>query len=198
VTHFLRATTVVLACALLCSACGSGSEISAGHLKSLVLADSDLGAPFQLFAEGPTAILDTRGTTRADPKRFGREAGWVARFNRAGTAATKGPLVVVSTVDVFGDAGGGKDDFEAYRAQFQRQIAQQGGSTKLVQIRRLGDEAVGVSSLQPGSPAVRFFTIAWRERNATASIAANGFGGRIELGDVLRLARAQENKLSRA
>lgn len=201
VTYFLRAITVTFACALLVSACSSesnGSKISAGQLESLVLAGSDLPAPFRAFAEGPTATLDTRGTPRADPQRFGRKGGWVARFNRPGTASTEGPLVVASTVDVFGDTGGAKDDLAAYRAQFSGQVRSQGGTTRLIEVRRLGDQAVGVTSVQPGGTPVRFFTIAWREGNATASVTANGFGGRIQLADVLALARLQERKLARA
>jgi hypothetical protein len=199
VTHFLRATTVALACVLVLAACGSGSsKISADQLKSLVLREGDLSASFQSFAEGPTASLDTQGTPRANPQRFGRNGGWVVRFNRPGTAATKGPLVVVSTVDVFDGVQGAKDDLAAYRAQFDRQIAQQGGSATPVTVRGLGDEAAGVTSVQAGGASVRFFTIAWRERNATASVTANGFGRRIDMADVLRLARVQERKLTRA
>ena len=184
-THFLRASTVALACALLVSACGSESKISATQLKSLVLARQDLPAQFQAFAEGPTATLDVQGTPRASLQRFGRKGGWVARFNRGGTAATKGPLVVVSTVDVFGDASGSKDDLRAYRAQFERAIADQNA------------QPVSVSDLGDAKP-VRSFLIAWRERNATGSVIANGFEGRIHFGDVLRLARIQEARMSRA
>ena len=96
VTHFLRASTVALACALMLSGCGSESKISATQPKTLALARPDLPAGFQTFAEGPTATLDTQGTPRSSLQRFGRKGGWVARFNRGGTAATKGPLVVVS------------------------------------------------------------------------------------------------------
>jgi len=183
---------------LLASACSSGSKIPAGQLKRLVLTKSDLPAPFQSFADGPTAILDTRGTSRSDPQRFGRKGGWVARFNRAGTTSTDGPLIVASTVDLFGDAGGAKADLRAYLHQFEKQVADQQGSARLLDVRGLGDQAVGITSVRPGNPSVRFFTIAWRERNATASVAANGFGQRVELADVLRLARRQERKLSRS
>jgi hypothetical protein len=196
VTHFLRASTTTLACALLVSACGSESKISATQLKSLVLARQDLPAQFQAFAEGPTATLDVQGTPRASLQRFGRKGGWVARFNRGSTATTKGPLVVVSTLDVFGDASGSKDDLRAYRAQFERAIADQ--NAQPVSVSDLGDEAVALTLVQPGAKPVRSFLIAWRERNATGSVIANGFEGRIQFGDVLRLARIQEARMSRA
>jgi len=36
------------------------------------------------------------------------------------------------------------------------------------------------------------------ERNAVASVTANGFEGKLSLGDVLRLAQRQERKLAHA
>jgi hypothetical protein len=196
VTHFLRASTIALACALMLSGCGSESKISAAQPKTLALARPDLPAGFQTFAEGPTATLDTQGTTRSSLQRFGRKSGWVARFNRRGTATSKGPLVIVSMVDVFGNASGAKDDLSAYRAQFGRAIANQGA--KPVTVGDLGDEAVAMSVVQPGGKPVRSFLIAWRERNATGSVTANGFEGRIQLGDILRLARIQEARMAGA
>ena len=62
----------------------------------------------------------------------------------------------------------------------------------------LGDEAVAITVVQPGGKPVRSFLIAWRERNATGSVTANGFEGRIHLGDILRLARIQEARMARA
>jgi len=196
VTHFLRPATIALACVLLLPACASESKISATQLKALALARSDLPAQFQAFSEGPTATLDTQGTPRSSLQRFGRKGGWVARFNRGGTATTKGPLVVVSTIDVFGSAGGAKDDLGAYRIQLGRQITDQGA--RPVSVSGLGDEAVALTSIQTSEKPVRSFTIAWRERNATGSITANGFDGRIQLTDVLRLARIQEARMARA
>jgi hypothetical protein len=61
----------------------------------------------------------------------------------------------------------------------------------------LGDGAVAISGVQPGGKPVRFFIIAWRERNATGSVTANGFEGHIQLRDVLRLARIQEARMAR-
>lgn len=196
-TQFLRASTVALACALLLSGCGSeSSEISSAQAKTLVLAGHDLPARFQTFAEGPTATLDTQGTPRSSLQRFGRKGGWVARFHHNGTATTKGPLVIVSAVDVFGKASGAKDDLGAYRLQFDRAMASLGA--KPVIVGDLGDEAAAISAVQPGGKPVRSFIIAWRERNATGSVTANGFEGQIQLRDVLRLARIQEARMARA
>jgi hypothetical protein len=192
----LRRLTTISACLLALAACGSTDNIPADAAKTLVLTKSDLPGAFAVFAEGPTARLDTQGTPRADLQRFGRKSGWVARFNRAGSAQTNGPLVAVSTVDVFGGEDGAKADLGAFRRQFGEETARRAAGTRLVRVPALGDDVAAVTSLQAGSPAVRFFTIAWRERNALASVTASGFANRFELADVLRLARRQQQKLA--
>ena len=191
-----HARVLALLLALLTVAgCGSSSKLSATKLNRLVLAEGDLPSSFSAFANGPTATLDTHGTPRADPQRFGRQAGWVARFNRAGSSATKGPLVVVSAVDVFDSVGGAKRDFGAYGLQFQGQIADR--LARPLAVGGLGEEAAALTSVSAGATPVRTFVIYWRHRNATAVVTANGFARRLEFKDVLRLARRQEQKLAR-
>ena len=186
---------LVFAFALALSACGTGSEskISASGLKGLVLRQSDLKGPFSAVVDGPTARLDVQGTTRSDLHRFDRRGGWVVRLHRPGTKSTLGALVVASTVDVFGGSGGATKDIDLFRAELSRIPGSQP-----VSLPKLGDEAAGVTSIQPGGVPVRSFTIAWRERNAVASVTANGFEGKLSLGDVLRLAQRQERKLAHA
>jgi hypothetical protein len=196
VTHLLRASAAAVVCLLFLPACGSEPKIDATQLKALALARSDLPPQFQVFAEGPTATLDTQGTPRSSLQRFGRKGGWVARFNRGGSATTKGPLVVVSTVDVFDDSGGAKDDLGAFETMFGRAVANR--DAQAVTVNGLGDDAAGVTIRQPGGKPVRSYIVAWRVRNATGSISANGFEGRIQLADVFRLAKIQEAKMARA
>ena len=186
---------LVSAVALALSACGAGSEskISTSGLKGLVLRQSDLKGPFSAVVDGPTARLDVQGTPRSDLHRFDRRGGWVVRLHRPGTKSTLGALVVASTVDVFGGSSGAKKDLDLFRAQLSRVP---GGQS--VSLPKLGDEATGVTSVHPGGLAVRSFTIAWRERNAVASVTANGFDGKLSLRDVLRLAHRQEQRLARA
>ena len=50
--------------------------------------------------------------------------------------------------------------------------------------------------LQTGAKPVRFFTIAWRDRNATASVTVEGFGGRVTLAEAVALARKQEARIA--
>ena len=179
--------------ALLTACAGSESKISTSGLKGLVLHQADLKGPFSTVVDGPTARLDVQGTSRSDLHRFDRRGGWVIRLHRPGSKATRGPLVVASTVDVFGGSGGAKQDLELFRAQLSRIP---GGTP--VSVSNLGDDATAATSVQPGALAVRSFTIAWRERNAVASVTANGFDGKVSFGDVLRLARRQEEKLAHA
>jgi hypothetical protein len=175
--------------------CGGGSGgIPADRASALVLHQPDLRGPFSSFYVGPVVRLDTVGTPRADPGRWGRKGGWIARFRRAGSATTKGPLVVESRVDVFGGDGGAKDDLAAYRRTFERV----GGTARLVPAPAIGDESVAMTSVQGGLNAVRFYTVAWRDRNATASVAVNGFDGRLTLADAVALARSQERRLGGA
>ncbi len=180
--------------ALALSGCGGGgSKISTSDLKSLVLRQSDLKGPFSATVDGPIARLDVQGTPRSDLHRFDRRGGWVSRWHRPGTRATRGPLVVASTVDVFRTSDGAKKDFALYRAQLGRVPGD-----RPVAVSKLGDDAAGITSVQPGALAVRSVTIVWRERNAVASVTANGFEGKLSPDDVLRLARAQERKLAHA
>jgi hypothetical protein len=191
---FTRMLTLVL-CVLLLAACGNsgGKGVSTKHMSKLVLAAGDLPSGFSAFANGPTVGLDTRGTSRSDPARFGREGGWVIRLHRSGSAATRGPLVVASTVDVFKDSTGAKRDLSRFGSQFG-QIA----GLEAIKAPKLGDAAVAGTGVQAGALSVRTYIIGWRERNATATLTVNGFDGKLALKDVVRLARRQERRLARA
>ena len=68
------------------------------------------------------------------------------------------------------------------------------GGSLLAQLE-LGSEAVGITFRED---RVRFFRIAWRHANATALLFVNGFDRRLELADVLALARKQQQRLEDA
>jgi hypothetical protein len=121
---------------------------------------------------------------RSDPKGFGRTGGWIGRYHRSGSTQTEGPFVVSSR------AAGAKQDLELYRAQ----LAGLGGA-KNIDVGKLADQAVGITTLQKGSPAVRSYAIAWRQANATAELGLNGFAGKSTLTNALGLARRQETRL---
>jgi hypothetical protein len=129
---------------------------------------------------------------RGDVTRFGREGGWIGRFRRGGSAQTPGPLVVVSRVDLFENTDGAAHDLQLYKGAMTAEVG------KTARIAKLGDEAVGATSLQGGAVAVRSYVIAWRRQNATGEIEANGFADRFRLADAVALARMQDARLRRA
>jgi hypothetical protein len=175
------------------AACGDGSKISATQLRLLVLQPSDVTSDFVRFDVGPIGRFDVRPGARDDPSRFGRQGGWKSRYKRTGTA-TAGPLLVISMVDVFGSDDSARDDLDAYAQEFDRLMR-----GRHVTIRDLGDDAKGVTFTQgSGRYATRFFKLAWREGNATASVSVDGREGRLGLGEVTSLARKQDARLRRS
>ncbi len=182
------------------AACGSsGPKIQETALSRLVLAQGDV-RPLVQFDAGPQVRLDNIAGPRKDPQRFGREGGWKARFRRAGSASTAGPLVVESRADLFSAVSGAKRDLKAYEEDFREQAARAPTTSRFLQPPRLGDEAVAMTIRQPGIglASQRFFRIAWREQNATASLLVQGFDGKIGFADALSLARRQERRIQTA
>jgi len=180
---------------LVLAACGGARTIPATNLDKLVLQQADVGPVFAAFNSGAQAQLDNQGTGRSDPSRYGREGGWIARFHRPGSAATKGALVVESRIDLFRSGDGAKKDLRAYRALF---AAAPGSHLRPLQPSGLGDEATGVTFVQVGGATIRFFRIAWRYRNATASVTVEGFDQKISVNDATALARKQQARLTHA
>jgi hypothetical protein len=189
-----RIALVLLLVAALVAGCGAGGKrISEAKLSRLVLREQDLPPIFSSFNFGKQIRLDNSGTARADPVRYGRKGGWIARYNRPGSSDTRGPLVIESRADLFDDAGGAKSDLAAYRIDFSRIP---GSDLRVLSLPKLGDAALGVTFVQPGAKPVRFFRIAWRDRNVSASVTVQGFGGRLALTEALALARKQERLIS--
>jgi hypothetical protein len=184
--------------AVLAAGCGGerGSNITVQTLPSLVLQQSDLPDVFSRFDLGKIAQADTPSGLRSDSTRFGREDGWKARYKRSGSASTRGPLVVESRVDLFSGPDGAKRDLNAYRGQFDATIADFAPSAGLVEVPKLGDEAVAMTLLQVGTPRVRYFTIAWRDGDVTASVSVNGFDRRLTRAQALDLARRQQQRIT--
>jgi hypothetical protein len=165
-----------------------GASIERAQLEALVLKAEDLPRSFIQFDQGRQGIAERPIGERSDPARFGRIDGWKARYRRAGTSRTKGPLVIASLADLFESAEGAKDELEA--------IKESGFESR--ETPDVGDETRAWESLQGGAGGVRYYLIAWREDNATASLLASGFDGRVTFGEVLALARKQAARMSRA
>ena len=173
-----------------------GDRIAVEQLPDLVLLPDDLPALFTRFDVGQIGFTDLPAGERASPTRFGRKGGWKARYRRAGSATTRGPLVVVSMVDVFSDPDGAKRDFSAYAADV-RTVQRRSGAEE-VRAPTLGDEALATTVLQRASPSVRYVTVAWRHANTTAVVSASGFAGKITLADVVTIARKQHDRIAEA
>jgi len=190
----VRCALAVFLVLLVAAGCGSSAaRVTAKQLPTLVLQPGDLPDTFERFDEGAQVSLDRVPGPRFDTARFGRKGGWKARYRRAGTTATPGPLVVESRADVFGSSSDARDDLAAYRDQFAHAVAAQ-----LIRAPSLGDGAVAMTQLRPGTPGIRFYSIAWRVANVTGSVTANGFDGRLTLAQAVALARAQERHMARA
>ena len=185
--------------ALAVAGCGGGSHgaIPEAKLGRLVLAARDV-PDMEQFDLGQQTHLDNLVGPRKDPARFGREGGWKARYRRAGTIATRGPLVVESRADLFSSDSGAKSDLAAYDEEFRQMI------NSAPRLRRrlpapagLGTDALAMTMRQPGagSSSVRFYRIAWRDHNATASILVEGFQGKVTLAQALALAHRQQAHL---
>lgn len=185
---FLLAAAAALT---LAAACGGGETVAVGKLPRLVLQPDDMRG-FTLFDEGRQSRADLGAGERADPGRFGRKGGWKARYRRSGGEGTRGPLVVESRADLFEKTDGAKKELDAYRRQLVP-------SERPVQAPELGDEAAAFTTTQESLAGdVRFYTIAWREANVTASVLVEGFDGNISLDDALALARKQERRIRAA
>ncbi len=162
-----------------------------GDLAQLVLQPSDLTAAFTRFDVGRQVRADLPSGPRGDPRRFGREDGWKARYRRAGSPNTRGPLVVESRVDIFESEQGAGEDLEAHRA-----AESTSGSSQSLADPAIGDAAFASTILQGAAGSrVRFYLIAWRDENVTASVFVNGFDGKISLAEALALARRQQRRI---
>ena len=191
----MRRTAPAIFLAVALAGCGSsGSTIPIGSLNQLVLKPQDLGRPFHQFAGGKQGHLDNQAP-RDDPTRYGREGGWIARFNRSGNTKTRGPLVVESRADLFKSSDGAKTDLRAYRELFASPALSQ---RRVVTVPKIGDQALGQTFVQPGSKPLRFYRIAWRYRNATAAVTIEGFDGKVDAADAIALAREQQRRLQRS
>ncbi|MBA2360857.1 MAG: hypothetical protein H0V79_08010 [Actinobacteria bacterium] len=184
-------TAVLLATLSLGCSGDNGDEkatISERELSKLVLQPGDLPRVFTRFDEGRQLTADQPGGARSKPDRFGREEGWKSRYRRQGSSATRGPLVTESRVDLFESGDGAKDELAAV-----------GDGLKELDKPSLGDEARALTLQQgAGGGGVRYYLIAWREDNVTASVFVNGFEGKMTLEDALALARKQQQRIAKA
>jgi hypothetical protein len=193
------ASATVLALSLVLTGCAGDDEstLRSAQLPELVLQPSDLPPVFERFDEGPQGAADAPAGARADPARFGRQGGWKARYSREATTDTTGPLVVESRVDLFESEDGAEDDLEAYRQEFAEAAADPSrGQAEVLPPPELGEGAAAWTLREIGVMDVRYFTVAWRTRNVTASVRLSGLEGKLTLEDALEIARRQQDRIA--
>jgi hypothetical protein len=192
----VRRLLIVLAAALVAGSGCMGDDSAAidkAALKKLVLQPGDLPRAFVRFDEGRQTRIDQPGGTLADVERFGRQDGWKARYRRAGSPSTSGPLVLESKVDLFDDSGGAEKELEAERGHLLEGLRVEQGTPTV------GDDSFVAAGTQgSGRFKVRFYLVAWRYENATATLLANGFEGKLTRRQVVDLARKQQARLEAA
>ena len=189
----MRTVLLLALAAALVAGCGGAKHglIERSEAPKLLLPASALPQTFTQFDRGKQVMADRLPGPRFETTRFGRVGGWKSRFRRAGTRSTRGPLVVESRLDLFESTDGAKKDFAAYLRQFAPLRGTRAGG--------FGDEARTFTfTTGSGIYKVRYVTVVWADRNATASVSANGFDGKLQTADVLRLARAQARAMARS
>lgn len=184
--------------ALLAAGCfggkDSGSSVSPANGESLVLSQSDVGREFTEFDKGSQRLADA-SPPRDDLGRFGRKGGWKARFRFTGKKTVNGPLVISSLADLFGSESGARKDFELYK-QSLTEFESTGGKPVEAD-HSFGDELFAVTYSQGLPPnTVRYYVIAWREGNVTASINLNGF--KLSRRQAFALAEKQDRRIRSA
>lgn len=165
--------------------------VTVGEGPRLVLQPADLPTLWMRFDVGRQVLTDAPGGSRSDSARFGRQGGWKARYRRAGSSATTGPLVIESRADVFESADGARADLEAIEDDLGQTLA---GAERLDD-PDLGDEAIAATVVEGN---VRHYLVAWRERNVSAWILLNGFRRGLQWEDALEISRKQERRIAAA
>jgi hypothetical protein len=192
----VRATPAALAALLVVVAgCGSEPHAKARDLSRLVLQPHDLPATFVRFAAGKQVTADVTGDNRADPERFGRLGGWIARYRLpGGDRAKTGPQIVESRADIFENSGGADADLDAYRSNLSELAGPTGSRT--LEAPSLGDEAFAATRAQgTGRFGIRLYTFVWRKANVSAALSATGFDRRFTFEQAVALARAQARRI---
>lgn len=177
-----------------CSLGDDKASIEREELDGLVLQPGDVPPVFVRFDQGRQIRADAPSGSRADQSRFNRIEGWKARYRRSGTRETAGPLVIESRADLFESPEGAEQDLQAARTDLEAGAP----AWKPIDEPGLGDESFAATFVQRGVTEVRYYQVVWRKDNATASLSANGFEGKLPLADVLELARKQDSRIARA
>ena len=188
----IRGASLCVALAVLVAGCGghaSTHRATKSDLPHFVVTAGDLPAVFSSAGSGRQQSYELQG----DATRFGRIDGWVSRFKRSGTVATRGPLVVESRADLFDSSDGAKKELER-RADA---AATSTADAHAVDAPALGDSARAATYETPGlERPVHFYVVVWRRANVVASVNVQGFD--VTLADGVALARRVDQRMAKA
>jgi hypothetical protein len=166
-------------------------------LRSLVLQQQDVGRGFIQYEFRPQDPFDYRAGPLDTASGTGREAGWVTRYRQPPTSRARGPLLIVSVADVFRTEEGAERGLNAYRNDFRGRTGE--SSASLIRVPKIGEDQVGLTLRQgAGLTPIRYYRIAWRDRNVVAFISVSGKEGNLTLPEAARLARLQQRRIAYA
>jgi hypothetical protein len=180
--------------ALVLAACMGDEEPTLGEsdLPNVVLQQEDLRGDWIQFTFNAPTPADGLTGARADPTRFGRTAGWLARYRRPPEAQESGAFVVESRVELFETSDGAKEELEAARSELAE-------TAQPLEPPALGAETVaGQVDQQVLTGDVRFYTLVWRQGNAAATVVVQAFENGFAFPDAVGLARRQERRIAAA
>lgn len=174
-------------------------EPGAGDLASLVVLPGDLAllgdVEYHQFDGGPVGRADILPPPRDDTARFGREAGWKARYRRDDPSDEKGILVIGSRVDSFQAPGGAKSELELIADEAQARAAS--GAVRLLETEGVGDASIVLTYEQAAAGrSVVYYEYYWRSGRYSASVVLSGFEGELSIADAVLLARAVQARIA--
>ncbi|HEX2049296.1 MAG TPA: hypothetical protein VHJ34_01535 [Actinomycetota bacterium] len=157
----------------------------------------DLPNGFVAFDEGELEPTDVTAGVNADATGPRRIAGWKARYRRRDRTHVRGPLIVESIVELYGDDDAASDALASYRRAVTR--TRGGLEREAIEAPPVGDERVAVTFVQPARvDDVLFYVVVWRTRNVTSILTVQGFERGLTSDDARALATAQDRAMAAA
>lgn len=176
------------------------SDAGAGNLASLVVTPEDLAlvgdVEYLQFDEGSQGRSDVLPPPRDDPARFGRVAGWKARYRPEDPSAEKG-FIVGSRVDAFQTPEGATSELGLIGDDAQARAAT--GAVRLLETDKVGEASVALTYEHAAVGGnVVYFEYHWRSGRYAASVELSGFEGQLSIDDAVLLARAVQARIEAA
>ena len=157
-----------------CTLAGEKKTIDESRVDELVLQREDVGSGFR-----QTWIRNLAGFPRSE-----------VQYRRRPSPAVNGPLRITSGAGVLRSEETADEALDSAREELERKEAWQP-----IAEPGLGDESFAATVLQSG---VRHYDVFWRAANVTASLNVTAAEDAVPFGDVLELARKQDERIDAA